>query len=209
MRETSARAGDTLAGVSAGLQDLVTGGSRSHTAASTSELSKMLSGKRSFRPAVITGLHTLVDERSGPSYDLRSETDRSMRLFHGWLEVRDPARLRVLRLEEELLKVEGSRREAEKQARLLTERLDEVRAHWDVGWRRLVALTGDAVEGLSGRKEEIAELTRVIEQIAWKAEALEEALRSLWQDIRGYTLQAVSILADISVAISQLVEDQE
>ncbi|GAA1550382.1 hypothetical protein GCM10009731_00330 [Streptomyces globosus] len=205
MRDTNRQAGRTLAEVSRGLDEVAADSRHPRTAASTSELSKMLSGRRCFRPDVITGLHTLVANRSD-SYNLQYEIAHSMALFRGWLKERDPGRLQVMRLEEELWENEELRREAEIRAAQFGERLDEVRHLWRGALEQLSTLAGEAFDDLSGHRQDIAVLTATVQHFAKEVHQLEEALRRVWEEIRVYTHRGIQIVLELGDELERLTE---
>lgn len=184
MRAVTSRAGSTLGSVSRGLADLVENGSSSGTAASASELSRMLSGKRTFRPAVITGLHTLAARSGGADTAALDEDIAAARaLFHGWLEVRDPALWRYYQLEQVLVERSRSLQDAERLAHELAARLEDARSFYTVAVGRLTELTEGAYGDLAQHKEEIIQLASRIRRDAQEIPALQEALENAWRAV--------------------------
>ncbi|MEJ8646166.1 hypothetical protein WKI68_42905 [Streptomyces sp. MS1.HAVA.3] len=208
MRTVASQAGGTREEVSQGLSDLVKKGSSPGTAASVSELSKMLSGKRTVRPAVITGLHTLAGRSEPPGTGtLDREIRKTRALFYGWLEVRDPALWRYYRLQEVLDERSSDLRDAERLVEGLAGRLEDARSLYASTVRRLTELTEGAYGDLANRKNEILDLTARIRQGAQEIRALEEALEDAWRAIRRHAEQFARTAVEIAEQAEQLTED--
>lgn len=116
----------------------------------------------------------------GTPSTLDHEIRTTTTLFHGWLQVRDPDRLRLHETQERIGDLSERLQYAEEQAAGLLSELADARREHAQRVRELAARSAELSEAWEQGKEEIRWLTREIHEYARHIDRLERALRDAW-----------------------------
>ncbi|MFD0267826.1 hypothetical protein ACFVGY_14750 [Streptomyces sp. NPDC127106] len=231
LRAVAAAAGDTLAKVSSGLDDLARVERVHSMAASVPDLSKMLSGKRSTRPEVIRGLHILAALREGqPENGVVMSTDPNLassrlrvavaeaekeiaitqRLYTGWVRGRDRGlRLQLAEAQEQSGELRTRLMHAERRAEELAAELSRAcRRHAEMVEEltkrstEVTAALGRSRRQIRGLADEVRALN---ERITW----LEGALREAWRAVSRHVAELASVVELVIELAAQLTDAED